>query len=69
MSLPTFPEDLNLASYYLFDRLREGFADTPAVRFGEQVQTYAQVADDVQKLQRYLSSVGEIGRASCRERV
>ncbi len=58
MTLPTFPEDLNLASYYLFDRLREGFADTPAVRFGDRVETYSQVAGRARALQRFLSSAG-----------
>lgn len=42
---PTLPERLNLADYYLFDRLREGRGDRTALRFGDRAWTYADVAD------------------------
>src|SRR5262249_2607247 len=32
--MTAFPETFNLADYFLFDRLNEGFADTVALRFG-----------------------------------
>jgi hypothetical protein len=40
----TFPVEFNLARYYLFDRLEEGFGDKPAILFGHRRQTYAEVA-------------------------
>jgi benzoate-CoA ligase family protein len=45
MAAPVFPERFNLADYFLFDRLNEGFADTVAIRFGERSFTYRQVAE------------------------
>jgi len=40
-----FPDDFNLADYWLFDRVREGKADKIALRFGDRSWTYKQVAD------------------------
>src|SRR5688572_957010 len=51
----TFPEDFNLASYYLFDRLAEGLGDKAAILFGERRQAYADVAERVRALQGYLA--------------
>ena len=45
MGAPTFPDDFNLADYFLFDRLGEGLGDLPAVRFGARAYTYAEVAE------------------------
>ena len=45
MTRPSFPERLNLADYYLFDRLREGLGPRPAVLFGSHVFSYDAVAD------------------------
>ncbi len=42
---PTFPETFNLADYFLFDRLREGFGSKAAIRFGSHAYTYDDVAD------------------------
>jgi benzoate-CoA ligase family protein len=39
-----FPDDFNLADYFLFDRLREGRGDKVAIRFGDRSWTYADVA-------------------------
>jgi benzoate-CoA ligase family protein len=39
-----FPDDFDLADYWLFARLREGFADKVAIRFGDRAWTYAEVA-------------------------
>ena len=44
MTRPTFPDTFNLAEYFLFDRLEEGLGDNVALRFGERVYTYAEVA-------------------------
>ena len=56
MSLPTFPDEFNLAEYYLFDRLKEGFADTPAILFGDRSYTYGDVALRTQELQRFMAA-------------
>lgn len=42
---PTFPDDFNLADYFLFDRIREGRGERVAIRFGEHVLRYAEIAD------------------------
>ena len=34
--MTTFPEDFNLADYYLFAREREGKGDKIAIRFGDR---------------------------------
>ena len=39
-----FPDDFNLADYWLFARVREGRGDHPAVRFGDRAWSYADVA-------------------------
>lgn len=58
MSPPSFPEDFNLARYYLFDRLAEGLGSKAAVLFGDQEHSYAEVARRVEELQRFLSGAG-----------
>ncbi len=58
MSSPSFPDDFNLARYYLFDRLSEGLGNKAAVLFGEQEHTYAEVARRTEELQRFYSSRG-----------
>ncbi|WP_437817288.1 AMP-binding protein [Sorangium sp. So ce1078] len=55
MNAPTFPEEFNLADYYLFDRLREGLGDKVALLFGEQRHTYADVAGQVRRLRAHLA--------------
>ena len=32
----TFPEDLNLASYFLFDRIADGLGAKEAILYGER---------------------------------
>jgi benzoate-CoA ligase family protein len=54
----TFPDDLNLADYFLFDREREGRGDRIAIRFGDRAWTYAQVAARSRALARYLVGHG-----------
>ncbi len=54
----TFPEDFNLADYWLFDRLKEGKGDKVAIRFGDHAYTYAEVAERSRLLARYLAVNG-----------
>jgi len=54
----TFPDELNLADYFLFDREREGKGPKIAIRFGERAWTYAQVAARSRALARYLVAHG-----------
>ncbi|HVV82121.1 MAG TPA: AMP-binding protein [Kofleriaceae bacterium] len=49
-----FPDDFNLARYWLFDRLDEGAGDRPAILFGDLVYTYAEVARRALALARAL---------------
>ncbi len=51
--MTTFPEDLNLADYFLFEREREGKGDKVALRFGDRSWTYAEVADRSRALAKY----------------
>jgi benzoate-CoA ligase family protein len=55
---PVFPEDLNLADYFLFDRLVEGLGDEDALLFGERRYTYAEVAERVRALAGFLTAAG-----------
>lgn len=53
-----FPDELNLADYFLFEREREGKGGNVALRFGDRSWTYAEVADRSRALARYLVDVG-----------
>ncbi|WP_438028316.1 AMP-binding protein [Sorangium sp. So ce233] len=55
MNPPIFPEDFNLADYYLFDRLREGLGDKVALLFGDQRHTYADIAEKARRLRAHLA--------------
>ena len=55
---PAFPDDLNLADYFLFDREREGRGDKIAIRFGERAWTYADVAARSRRLAAWLVARG-----------
>jgi benzoate-CoA ligase family protein len=57
-ALPTFPDEFNLADYFLFDRLKENVRDAPAVRFGERCETYAEVAERTRALRGYFARAG-----------
>jgi benzoate-CoA ligase family protein len=57
MSL-TFPEEFNLADYFLFDRLREGKGKDVAVRFGARAWSYDDVADRTTRLAAALQQAG-----------
>src|SRR5271156_5108221 len=55
---PTFPDDFNLADYFLFDRLAEGLGEKSAILFGERRFTYAEVAERTRALAGFLASAG-----------
>jgi benzoate-CoA ligase family protein len=53
------PEELNLADYFLFDRLNEpGIRDKPAVLFGERALAYGVVAERARALRGHLADAG-----------
>jgi benzoate-CoA ligase family protein len=60
MRRPPFepPEAFNLADYYLFDRLREGLGDAPALLFGAERHGYAEVAREVEAFAAHLIGAG-----------
>jgi benzoate-CoA ligase family protein len=58
MSKPAFPDDFNLADYFLFDRLGEGLGGKEAVCFGARSWTYAQVAERTERLGAALQAAG-----------
>ncbi len=60
----TFPENFNLADYWLFDRIREGKGGRTAIRFGDRSWTYAEVAERSELLASYLA-----GRVDVEQRV
>src|SRR5262245_37706051 len=51
-------DTFNLADYYLFDRLDEGLGDKPAILFGDQRHSYADVARRTQALAAHLIGTG-----------
>ncbi len=55
---PTFPENFNLADYFLFDRLREGRGSHAAIRFGARSYTYDDVAKRTRALASYFEALG-----------
>jgi benzoate-CoA ligase family protein len=54
----TFPEDLSLARYFLFDRLDEGLGGKVAIRFGDRSYSYDVVAQKTRKMNGLLASAG-----------
>lgn len=55
---PSFPETLNLARYFLFDRLDEGLGAKDAVRYGSRAYTYANVGARARALAAYWMDAG-----------
>jgi benzoate-CoA ligase family protein len=55
---PTFPDEFNLADYYLFERVREGRGERVALRYGDRSWTYAEVADRSAAVARALAELG-----------
>lgn len=56
--MTTFPDDLHLAQYFLFDRIAEGLGEKIAVRFGSRAYTYADVATRSRKMASLLHTHG-----------
>lgn len=56
--MTTFSEDLNLAQYYLFDRIAEGLGSKVALRYGERGYTYELVAQRARAFAALLQSSG-----------
>lgn len=55
---PIFPDTLNLAQYFLFDRLDEGLGGKSAVEYGDHSYTYAAVAARSRSLALYWKDLG-----------
>ncbi len=55
---PTFPDEFNLADYYLFDRLREGRGAHTAIRYGGRAYTYDDVARRTRALANAMHAAG-----------
>ena len=54
----TFPEQFNLADYFLFERLREGRGGRVALRFGDRSWTYEDVAQRTRALACAFGALG-----------
>ena len=54
----TFPEQFNLADYFLYDRLQEGFEHKNAILFGDRAWTYGDVIKKSHSLQAWMESFG-----------
>src|SRR5712672_1151577 len=55
---PSFPESLNLAQYFLFNRLDEGLGEKTAVEYGDRTYSYADVAQRSLSLAYYWMELG-----------
>jgi benzoate-CoA ligase family protein len=54
----SFPDDLSLARYFLFDRLDEGLGKKTALRFGDRSWTYDLIADKTRRMAGLLAAAG-----------
>ena len=61
-----FPDEFNLADYWLFAREREGRGDHPAIRFGDRTWTYAEVADAISVPARAVTTTGTTSTVTVR---
>ncbi len=55
---PVFPEDFNLAQYFLFDRIAEGLGPKVALRYGERNYTYEFIAQRTHAFAALLEDTG-----------
>ena len=55
---PEFPDEFNLADYFLYDRLDEGLGGKTAIRYGSHEYTFSEIAERTTALARYFRSVG-----------
>ena len=59
MSGPTFPDEFNIADYYLYDRVSvDGLGDKTAILFGDRNYTYSDVADRSRAVANALAAAG-----------
>lgn len=56
--MTSFPDDLSLARYFLFDRLKEGLGGKVAVRYGDRGYTYETIADKTRRMAGLLAEKG-----------
>lgn len=56
--MTTFPDDLNLADYFLYQRLASGDGDRKAILFGERVYSYNDIAKHTRGLRAYFQALG-----------
>ncbi len=54
----SFPERFNMATYFLGDRIEEGFGDKVAVYFKDEKYTYSQVQQMANRMANALVSLG-----------
>lgn len=57
-SLPSFPDQFNMADYFVFANLEAGRGAKPAILFGDRVISYAEVAENVTRVAARLVSEG-----------
>src|SRR5690349_10571644 len=55
---PTFPDNFNMADYFVFSNIEAGRADKVAIHFEDRAITYREVADKVTKVARSLVGHG-----------
>jgi len=58
VTAPVFPENFNIADYFLYDRLKEGLGSKKAVLFGDRSYSYDEVASHSRALANRLSEIG-----------
>lgn len=58
MTTPNFPDDFNLADYFLFERCSEGRGDSVALRYGDRRYSYSEVAERSRALASFLVDGG-----------
>ena len=55
---PSFPDDLNMADYFLFSNIAAGRGDNPAILFEGETIPYRTVADKAMRVARNLVADG-----------
>ena len=55
---PVFPDSLNMAQYFLFDRLRDGLGGRCALRYGAREYSYQEVSARAESLAAFLLDAG-----------
>ncbi len=58
MSAPVFPDNFNMADYFVFSNIEAGRGEKPAILFEGQTIPYRTVADNVMRVAKKLVSDG-----------